>query len=115
MGFSLVARGLIRASLPDQPWRSLLSSLGYTVGFLIVVLGSQQLFTETTLTAILPLLQRRNIKTLMRVLRLWVTVLATNLLGALIFAWIVGNTDIFIPEVRRGFAEIGLHALEGGF
>lgn len=115
MGFSLVARGLIRASLPDQPWRPLLSSLGYTVGFLIVVLGSQQLFTETTLTAILPLLQQRNIKTLMRVLRLWVTVLATNLLGALIFAWVVGNTDIFVPEVRRGFAEIGLHALEGGF
>ena len=56
MGFSLVAEGLLRSHLPDAPWRPLITKLGYSVGFLMVVLGRQQLFTENTLTPILPLL-----------------------------------------------------------
>jgi formate/nitrite transporter FocA (FNT family) len=44
MGFSLVAEGLLRAHLPEAVWTPLLSKLGYSVGFLIVVLGRQQLF-----------------------------------------------------------------------
>lgn len=79
MGFSMVAQGLIYAKMPNEPWRPLLSSLGYTVGFLIVVLGRQQLFTENTLTV--TLLQRRNAKTFWRVLRLWTIVLAKPLWG----------------------------------
>src|SRR5688572_13963826 len=56
MGFSLVAQGLIRSHLPDEPWRPLVSKLGYSVGYLVVILGRQQLFTENTLTVIMPLL-----------------------------------------------------------
>jgi formate/nitrite transporter FocA (FNT family) len=56
MGFSLVLQGHLYASLPDGPARILISPLGYTLGFLIGVLGRQQLFTENTLTPILPLL-----------------------------------------------------------
>src|SRR5215216_5147591 len=37
MGFSLVAEGLLRAHLPDKPWRPLLVKFGYSVGFLIVI------------------------------------------------------------------------------
>lgn len=58
MGFSFVAEALLASYLPDRPWRPLISKLGYSVGFLIVVLGRQQLFTENTLTVILPLLLR---------------------------------------------------------
>lgn len=115
MGFSLVAEGLLYANLPDAAWRSLVTSLGYTVGFIIVILGRQQLFTENTLTPILPLLQRRNVKTLMRVLRLWTIVLLTNLLGALIFAWVVSHTDIFMPDVRQAFLHFGLKEIEADF
>ncbi len=60
MGFSLVVEGLLQSHLPDAPWRELISKFGYTAGFLIVVLGRQQLFTENTLTPILPLLHNRN-------------------------------------------------------
>jgi formate-nitrite transporter family protein len=56
MGFSLVAEGLLRAHLPDVLWQPLIAKLGYPLGSLIVVLGSQQLFTEITLTVVLPLL-----------------------------------------------------------
>src|SRR5690242_21471880 len=50
MGFSLLAEGVLRSAIPDTPWRPLVSKLGYTVGFLVVILGRQQLFTENTRT-----------------------------------------------------------------
>lgn len=115
MGFSLVAEGLIRSALPDTPWRPLISKLGYSVGFLIVVLGRQQLFTENTLTPVLPLLTRRNLATLWRVLRLWAVVLAGNLAGALIFATVIGHSEIFKPEVKQTFLAIGFEAISAGF
>src|SRR3954465_13897219 len=59
MGFSLVAEGLLRAHLPAEEWRPLGAKFGYSIGFLIVILGRQQLFTENTLTPVLPLLQKK--------------------------------------------------------
>ncbi len=115
MGFSLVAQGLLRVSLPDTPWRSLISRFGYSIGFLIVVLGRQQLFTENTLTPILPLLAHRDGATLCQVARLWGIVLIANLVGACLFAWVIGSTSIFDADVRRTFAEIGGEALNGDF
>ncbi|HJT86979.1 MAG TPA: formate/nitrite transporter family protein [Bryobacteraceae bacterium] len=115
MGFSLIGEGLIRSRLPDAPWRPLLSKLGYTFGFLLVILGRQQLFTENTLTPILPLLVRPNLGTLRQVGRLWSIVLATNLAGALAIAWVLGNTGAFRPEVQKAFAEIGNESLSVGF
>ncbi|MBV9385460.1 MAG: formate/nitrite transporter family protein [Chroococcidiopsidaceae cyanobacterium CP_BM_ER_R8_30] len=115
MGFSLIAEGLIQASLPDQLWRPLLTKLGYTIGFLIVVLGRQQLFTENTLTAVLPLLNKRSVANLKRLLRLWLVVLVTNLIGGFVIAWVLGHTKVFQPEVQHAFAEISLKSLEGGF
>ena len=101
MGFSLVAEGLLAAALPSAPWANLISKLGYSVGFLIVVLGRQQLFTETTLTAILPLLSRRDIKTGVSVLRLWSVVLLTNLVGTYLFALAIARIPIVSPEIQH--------------
>src|SRR3954467_3099029 len=97
MGFSMVTEALLRTYLPEAPWRPLIVRLGYAVGFLIVVLGRQQLFTENTLTPILPLLARKNMETLMQVLRLWIVVLVSNLLGAFLFAWVIAHTPVFEP------------------
>jgi formate/nitrite transporter FocA (FNT family) len=111
MGFSLVAEGLLRAHLPDQPWRPLVSKFGYAVGFLIVVLARQQLFTENTLTVILPLLMRKNFATFVRVLRLWGIVLAANLAGVALFAFVVAHSDAFQPDARAAFSAVGAEAL----
>src|SRR5919205_3248796 len=70
MGFSLVAEGLLRAHLPDAAWRPLVSNLGYSVGFLVIVLGRQQLFTENTLTVVLPVLHDHQKGSLPRMIRL---------------------------------------------
>jgi formate-nitrite transporter family protein len=115
MGFSFVAQALFRAYLPDEPWRPLLVDLGYPLGFLIVIIGRQQLFTENTLTAIIPLLARRNSTTLVRVLQLWAAVLAANLVGAHLFAWVVGNTPMFKPEVQAAMLAIAKQAADVTF
>jgi formate/nitrite transporter FocA (FNT family) len=62
MGFSLVAEALLAVHLPQAAWTPLLTKFGYSVGFLIVVLGQQQLFTETKLTAVLPVLALRRME-----------------------------------------------------
>ncbi len=107
MAFSLIAEGLLRANLPSAPWRNLLVSLGYPFGYLIVIVGRQQLFTENTLTAIIPLLARRDLATAARTLRLWAIVLTANLAGAHVVAWIVGNGHMFPSDVEQAFAQIG--------
>ena len=54
IGFSVLAQGMLKAYLPNTPGAAIVENLGYSVGFLIVILGRQQLFTENTLTAVLP-------------------------------------------------------------
>ncbi len=115
MGFSLVAEGLLRAHLPDAPWRDLVSKLGYAFGFLIVVLGRQQLFTENTLTPILPLLYNRDRRTLGLVTRLWVLVLGANIAGTWAVAAVLARTDLFPAEIRDVFVAVSRHAIEGSF
>jgi formate/nitrite transporter FocA (FNT family) len=110
MGFSLVAQALFYSYLPESHWRTLIVRLGYPLGFLIVIVGRQQLFTENTLTAIIPLLARRNLSTLALVLRLWMTVLIANMIGAHLFAWIVGNTPMFKPDIQHAMLILGKEA-----
>ena len=112
MGFSFLAEGLLRAHLPDAEWRPLVAKLGYSVGFVVVIIGSQQLFTENTLTPILPLLTRRTMACLRNVLRLWGAVLVANLLGALLFALAVGRLAVVSPAVQRALSDIARESLQ---
>jgi formate-nitrite transporter family protein len=115
IGFSLVASGLIRAHLADTSWRPLVSCFGYSVGFLAVILGRQQLYTENTLTVMLPLLTLRDLSTLMQVIRLWIVVLLANLAGACVFAWALANFDLFGHEATKAFADIATTAVSVGW
>ena len=115
MGFSFVAEGLLRSHLPDAPWRPLVAKLGYPLGFLIVIIGRQQLFTENTLTPIIPLLARRDGKTLLSVARLWAIVFFANMAGAHLFAWVAANTAVFSPQVQRTMSELAHEAAGVGW
>jgi formate/nitrite transporter FocA (FNT family) len=115
MGFSFVAQALLYAHLTTSPWRNLIVRLGYPIGFLIVIIGRQQLFTENTVLAIIPLLARRNLPTFLRVLRLWAAVLVSNLIGAHLFAWVIGNTAMFQPDVQHAMLELAKKAAAVGF
>jgi formate-nitrite transporter family protein len=113
MGLSLAAEGALRAHIPEAPWRPLVAKLGYAVGFLAVILGSQQLYTENTLTPIVPLMAKRDGETLRKVLVLWGVVLAANVAGALLFALAAARTEAFPPELRAAFQAIAREGMEG--
>ena len=115
MGFSFVAEALFRTYIPAVPWRPLITNLGYPLGFLIVIIGRQQLFTENTLTAIIPLLARRNLATFWQVLRLWGVVLAANITGAHIFAWVIGNTPVLHPKFHLALGQLATEAADVSF
>jgi formate/nitrite transporter FocA (FNT family) len=115
MGFSLIVQGILRASLPAGPSQDLLVPLGYTVGFLVVVLGRQQLFTENTLTPVLPLLHDRSLATLGKLLRLWIIVLAANIAGAVLIAAVLAKTGFMDAAVWQSFLVIGKETLQPEF
>jgi formate/nitrite transporter FocA (FNT family) len=115
MGFSFLGEALLHAHLPEARWTPLVSTFGYSTGFLIVILGSQQLFTENTLTPIIPLLSRRTMACLRNVLRLWGAVLLANLLGALLFAAMLAYFKVVSPEVQHALSSLARTALAHDF
>ncbi len=115
MGFSFLGMALIRSGLPDAEWRILLSGFGYSLGFLIVVLGGQQLFTETTLTAVLPVLAKRDWAGVPTLLRYWAVVLATNIVGTVLFALLVCHRPLFSPALWDALNGVAGDAMRDGF
>lgn len=111
MGFSMLARALLLAHLPDAPASFLVENLGYTVGFLIVILARQQLFTENTMTAVLPMMTNPGWLALCRLLRLWGVVLVGNLVGVAIFAYVAGHLQLHDEAVRAAMTSLGEHVM----
>jgi formate/nitrite transporter FocA (FNT family) len=113
MGFSAVAPAILEAHLPEAEWTPLISKLGYSLGFLLVILGRQQLFTENTLTPILPLL--RDWSRLPNVARMWLVILVANLLGACAVGLVLANTDALQPHAHEALIKIAMESMQGSF
>lgn len=113
MGCSMLGQGLIKANLPDAPWRELVASLGYSLGFLFVTMGRQQLFTETTLTVMLPFLQGTH--RMRDVARYWTIVFVANMLATFLFAAAASIPHLFPPDAVQSFTSLGVKAVEPGF
>lgn len=115
MSFSFIASGLLRAFLPSTEWAPLITNLGYTTGFVIVIMGRQQLFTENTLTPILPLLAKPRSKTVFKVLRLWLIVLVANVIGTAIVAYIIIHSGAFQLHVQDALRALSREVYAGSF
>ncbi|WP_271299248.1 formate/nitrite transporter family protein [Sphingomonas sp. CV7422] len=97
---SLLTEAALHAALPDTPWRELVTGFGYPIGFLAVILGRMQLFTESTITAMLPLVTRPSRWALWRTVRLWGIVLFANLCGTAIAGLAIAQGVIGNEEIR---------------
>jgi formate-nitrite transporter family protein len=115
IGFSFLTQATLMAALPDAPWRTLVAGFGYSVGFLIVILGRQQLFTETTLTAVIPVLTRRDGRTLLLAGRVWAIVLTANLAATWLFAAIASVAGVFPPATVQAMGVLAAHTMQGPF
>jgi len=106
MGFSFLGMATIYAFLPDAPWGTLVAGGGYSIGFLITILGRQQLFTENTLTPILVLLGKFELGTLWKVARLWLIVLVANIVGAFAFAEFIAHAPLLSTPIVQAFHDL---------
>jgi formate/nitrite transporter FocA (FNT family) len=89
----------------------LLSAFAYSLGFLIVILGRSELFTENTTLAILPLLSRQT--TLAKVARLWGLVYAGNLAGVITFALVASWLGVALGLFDAGdLRELSSHLVD---
>ena len=107
IGFSVLAQALLKSYLPDVPGAAIIENIGYSVGFLIVILSRQQLFTENTLTAVLPVMANREWRWLWVMLRLWGIVLAGNVVGCLLFASFLAYSGVLTPDFAAAVHGIG--------
>jgi formate/nitrite transporter FocA (FNT family) len=112
---SLLAEAFLHMRLPETPWRELIVSLGYTVGFVVVILGNLQLFTETTVTAVLPLATNPTLRNLVRLVRLWAAVFAANMVGTFVVALLMVNHIIISPAQLASALEVSRAILEHDF
>ncbi|AMO82294.1 formate/nitrite transporter family protein [Obesumbacterium proteus] len=106
MGASLMAKGIFHVKLDGVPGAFLLENFGYTFGFIIVIMARQQLFTENTLTAVLPVMNKPNKTNLILLMRLWGLVLLGNLVGTGLVAYIFWHLPVFDVETRKAFVTI---------
>ncbi len=114
IGFSCLAAAFA-ASAAAPPYAHFAASVAYPLGFIFVIMARSELFTENTLVPVIPLLERRDPKTFLRLLRIWGLLLAGNLAGAVIFGVVVAQTAVVTPEVEVELLRISRAATEGGF
>lgn len=109
---SVLCKGFLASILPEADWAAGISNLGYTVGFLIVILGRMQLFTENTITPILPLFLAPTLSYFCQTARLWGIVFAANLVGCMAAALVLVYGHI-VPEARfEGILAVSRHYAE---
>ncbi len=106
---SLISEAVLMISLPDTPWRPAIASLGYSVGFIAVILGRLQLFTESTIVAVLPLATHITWSNLLRTLRLWSLVFVANMAGTLMVALLLPHVDLVSHAQLAAMLEVSSH------
>lgn len=98
---SLLTELYLRMRLPDTRWAELVFLAGYPVGYIIVIMGRLQLFTESTVTAVLPVAAHPGWKNASKLIRLWSIVLVANLTGVIIVVALMANEIIITPEQHQ--------------
>ncbi len=107
---SVLVEGIIRANLgSDHPYLTLIESLGYSFGFVLVILCRLQLFTENTITVVLPVLAQPTRNRFYCTARLWAIVLAANLCGTFITAAIGVHGGLLTADTLAAIMEISHH------
>jgi formate/nitrite transporter FocA (FNT family) len=115
ISLSLLAQAALQSRLPDASWRPLVTDLGYCVGFIVVILSRQQLFTENTVTVVLPVLAEFTLVNFVKLCRLWSIVFLANMAGALCAAIFFDSTSVLTPELKQEMLNISAQILNHGW
>lgn len=108
MGLTGLSVSVVSAILGNTPWAQFVSLLLYPMGFMVVIIGRGQLFTENTLYPVALILAER--RHFWATARLWGIVFASNVAGALIFAILAARTRALLPGTLHALTEMGMTA-----
>lgn len=108
MGLSGLGSALVLGLFGTSPKTHFVASMFYPIGFIVVIVGRAQLFTENTLYPVALVLSEK--RELWNTLRLWCTVLPANVCGALAFAALAARTAALPPETRDALVQLGITA-----
>jgi formate-nitrite transporter family protein len=111
MGLTRLSVAVVRAALGHDPTSEFAAHLFYPMGFIAVVIGRAQLFTENTLYPVVLVLENRGC--IRNTLRLWSVVFGCNVLGALAFALIAEHTSALNPKTAQELIALGTSAISG--
>lgn len=114
VSFGAVAMAWATASLGGTGGEAspghLAGALAFPVGFLILLIGKSELFTENFLLPVTAVLEKRG--SLSQLLALWGTSLIANLIGALGFAFLISRPGVLNEAPRLVLVEIATHKVE---
>jgi len=113
MGLTGLGVASALAALPASPNREFLAYLLYPIGFIAVIIGRAQLFTENTLYPVALILSER--RHFVDTLRLWTLVFTFNILGAIAFAALAILTDALPPGIHKELVQLGIAGSQVGF
>jgi formate/nitrite transporter FocA (FNT family) len=113
MGLSALGVASLRALLGAEGWGSLVSWLVYPIGFIAVIIGRAQLFTENTLYPVVLVLDERRASLFLRMLRLWGVVFVANVVGAWIFAVLVTKSSALHSDILAQLVQLGVNSASG--
>lgn len=110
---SVIAEAALQRKIPaGMPLRTVISELGYSVGFLVVILGRMQLFTEQTIVSALPVMARREWRKFRSVARLWAIVFLANMIGCCVAAAINVHVRLVSHELLAGMLDVAAPLLD---
>ena len=114
IGFTFLSSAFVSHYAAD-PIKHPLAAAAYPVGFMFVIMGRSELFTENTLEPVIPFLHKRDGRTLRQLVRMWGLLIVGNLVGALVFAWIIGGTTLLEPSLHQSMQTVAAESTSGNF
>ncbi len=113
-GFAISITFLLYVSMSAKTGGDpLLGSLLYPLGFVYIILGGYELYTENTLPPVALVLER--LASLPALLRIWFTVVLGNFAGGMLGALVLATTGVFSPEATAMALELSLEGYETPF
>jgi len=106
VSFSLVAKAVLHADAGDLPFGHAIESLGYTIGFILVIFCRLQLFTENTITPVLPTIAVPSVENITNLARVWTVSLGANFIGTAAMALLFVATPIVTLETLDAMVSI---------
>jgi formate-nitrite transporter family protein len=101
---------IVQATLGPGRSSEFVAHLMYPLGFIAVIIGRAQLFTENTLYPVILVLDEH--RHVLNMLRLWGIVFVSNVFGALLFAALAVRTSALRPEYAQELMKLGMTALQ---